>query len=82
MQLTRLLNALGFSKGCAQLAPKNPPPLVPNCLTATIAATGPRAIFWMTPPSSVVASALPCRVIGMPLAMSSTPAMKHSGTKI
>ena len=37
----RLVNALGFSNGCAELTPMNPPPLVPDCLIATWLAAGP-----------------------------------------
>ena len=41
-QVRKLLQALGFSKGCAEFAPKKPPPFVPKCLIGIIAATGPR----------------------------------------
>ncbi len=41
---SRLLQGLGFSNGWAELGPKKPPPLVPSCLIATSAATGPTAI--------------------------------------
>ena len=34
----------GFSNGCVLFGPKKPPPLVPSCLMATNAATGPRAM--------------------------------------
>ncbi len=30
-----LLQGVGFSNGCAELGPKKPPPLVPDCLIAT-----------------------------------------------
>ena len=65
---TRLVHWVGFSKGCAELALKNPPPLVPSSLIASCEATGPpgsvcvppaRVVrawngskFWMTPPMS------------------------------
>ena len=49
---------VGFSNGCVQLGPKNPPPLVPSCLIVTNAATGPRAIVCVAP-STVVATAAP-----------------------
>ena len=35
---------VGFSKGVAELAPKNPPPFVPKCLIDSNAAIGPDAI--------------------------------------
>ncbi len=35
---------MGFSNGCAELALKKPPPLVPSCLIASCDATGPRAM--------------------------------------
>ena len=34
-------SGVGFSKGCALLALKNPPPLVPSILMASCEATGP-----------------------------------------
>ena len=52
---TKLLRGVGFSKGCAALALKNPPPLVPRCLIAIWEATGPTAMVCLAP-SSVVAS--------------------------
>ena len=39
-----LVKPLGFSKGCAAFALKNPPPLVPRSLMASWDATGPWAI--------------------------------------
>ena len=38
---TILLSAVGFSNGCAEFAPKKPPPLVPSNLIASCEATGP-----------------------------------------
>ena len=52
---TKFDSAVGFSNGCAALALKKPPPLVPSILIATCDATGPTAIV-CRPPSSVVAS--------------------------
>ena len=46
---------VGFSNGCAELALKKPPPLVPSILMASCEATGPTAMVCL-PPSSVVAS--------------------------
>jgi hypothetical protein len=37
-------NGVGFSNGCALLALKKPPPLVPSILIASCEATGPCAI--------------------------------------
>ena len=37
----RFVKALGFSSGCAEFTPLNPPPLVPDCLMATWLAAGP-----------------------------------------
>ena len=37
-------SGVGFSNGCALLALKKPPPLVPNCLMISCDATGPWAI--------------------------------------
>jgi hypothetical protein len=44
-----LVKALGFSNGCAELALKKPPPLVPRSLIASIEATGPWAITCVAP---------------------------------
>src|SRR5262245_1343820 len=62
---TTLVQKVGFSNGCVLLGPKKPPPLVPSCLIATNAATGPRQIT-CTAPSNVVAGAAPANVIGTP----------------
>ena len=40
-QDNQLVSAVGFSNGCALFMPKKPPPLVPNCLMGTNAATRP-----------------------------------------
>ena len=40
----KLVHGVGFSNGCAELALKKPPPLVPSCLIASWLATGPMAI--------------------------------------
>ena len=47
---------VGFSNGCAEFTPKNPPPFVPNCLIAIWLAAGPPGIIWVsiTVPSSNV----------------------------
>ena len=41
----KLDNGVGFSKGTLLFGPYQPPPLLPNCLIATIGATGPSGIF-------------------------------------
>ena len=38
------MSGVGFSNGCALLALKKPPPLVPNILIASCEATGPCAM--------------------------------------
>ncbi len=52
---TKFDSAVGFSNGCAALALKKPPPLVPSILMAICEATGPTAMVCLAP-SSVVAS--------------------------
>ena len=47
----KLLNGVGFAYGCAPLALKKPPPLVPKFLINSSAATGPCAIDWSWPSS-------------------------------
>ena len=42
----KLLSGVGFSKGCALLALKKPPPFVPSILIVSCDATGPCAITW------------------------------------
>ena len=51
----KLVSGVGFSNGCALLALKKPPPLVPSSLMASCEATGPSAMVCL-PPSSVVTS--------------------------
>ena len=51
----KLDHGVGFSNGCAELALKKPPPLVPSCLIASWLATGPIAITCLAP-SRVVTS--------------------------
>ena len=62
---SKLVHGAGFSNGCAELALKKPPPLVPSSLIASCEATGPPGStcvppvmvctsvkplkFWMTP---------------------------------
>ena len=36
-----MTSGVEFSNGCAEFTLKNPPPLVPSCLTATCDAAGP-----------------------------------------
>ena len=47
MHSRRLLRGVGFSSGTALLGPYQPPPLVPSCLMATSAATGPTGMVWV-----------------------------------
>src|ERR1035441_10171258 len=51
----KLVSGVGFSYGCAPLALKKPPPLVPRFLMASCDATGPCAMVCF-PPSTVVAA--------------------------
>ena len=57
---------VGFSNGCALLAPKNPPPLVPNSLITSWDATGPCAITCCVTVCVVVFPSAPvtCTVCG------------------
>ena len=48
---TTLVSAVGFSNGCAELALKKPPPLVPSSLIASWNATGPSAMVCLAPSS-------------------------------
>ncbi len=40
----KVASGVGFSKGCAELTLKKPPPLVPSCLMAICEAAGPTAM--------------------------------------
>ena len=77
----RLLQAFGFSNGCAEFALNQPPPLVPNSLIASWNATGPIAMVW-EPPFSVcaVANASPGNSCGEPASTSSVPATMVTGS--
>ena len=46
---TKFVKPVGFSNGCAELALKKPPPLVPSSLIASCEATGPIAIVLASP---------------------------------
>ncbi|MNG22872.1 hypothetical protein D3C84_1074120 [compost metagenome] len=46
---SRLLQAVGFSNGCAEFTPKKPPPLVPSCLMAIWLAAGPSGMLCSVP---------------------------------
>ncbi len=56
----KFVSAVGFSYGCAELALKKPPPLVPSILIASCEATGPIA--------SVCLSVFMSSITGAPLA--------------
>ena len=47
----QLLNGFGFSNGCAELALKKPPPLLPISLMTSCEATGPPTIVCWAPAS-------------------------------
>ena len=49
----KFVSGVGFSNGCALLALKKPPPLVPNCLMISCDAAGPCAMTCLAP-STVV----------------------------
>jgi hypothetical protein len=56
---TKLASGVGFSYGCAALALKKPPPLVPSILMATCDEAGPIAIFCLSVVLSSI-TGLPC----------------------
>src|ERR1700675_2353140 len=47
----KFVHGVGLSNGWAELALKNPPPLVPSCLIASWLATGPIASVCLAPSS-------------------------------
>ena len=58
----KFVSGVGFSYGCAELALKKPPPLVPSILIASCEATGPMARVCVSVSAGSL-SALPCRVL-------------------
>src|ERR1700733_15144548 len=56
---------VGFSNGCAELAPNQPPPFVPSCLMAIIPAAGPLDTCTVSPWSVTMVS-LPLKPEGVP----------------
>ncbi len=76
-------SGVGFSSGMLLLGPYQPPPLVPSCLAATIAATGPSGSFWVSMPAAAsigVATGPAAKVEGTPWLVSSTAHSRHSGS--
>ena len=76
----KFVNGVGFSNGCAALALKKPPPLVPSCLIASCDATGPSAMVCLAP-SSVVVSAYGDRFWIAPCETRSSPNTMLRGRK-
>ena len=71
--------AFGFSYGCAELALKKPPPLVPSSLIASWLATGPPGRVWL-PPAIVVITRSGSRFWITPQASSSTATTMLNGS--
>ena len=78
---SRLLSGVGFSNGCAELALKKPPPLVPISLMASCDATGPPSACWV-PPARVAISVCADRFWITPMAISTTATTTDSGSRI
>src|SRR5262245_61881903 len=74
-------SGVGFSKGCALLALKKPPPLVPNCLIASCDATGPWAIVCFAP-SNVCATSYALRFCTAPCERYTSAPTRAIGNKI
>ena len=73
---------VGFSKGCALLLLKKPPPLVPNCLIASMKPVGPRAMVWVTPVSALWTTIGPLSVSMAPWATKMTPRTNANGNRM
>jgi hypothetical protein len=83
----KLVMALLFSSGWAELVLKKPPPLVPSCLIAIWLATGPPGIDCgptsaATAPSTGVASLKPWKFCTTPPSESRIATTKDSGSRI
>ena len=77
----RLVRPVGFSNGWAELMLKNPPPLVPSCLMASMKPTGPRAMVWETPFSELWMLTGPPKVSMAPWPTKIRPAMMAMGVR-
>ena len=77
-----MVRAVGFSKGWAGSALKNPPPLVPSCLMASMKPTGPRAMVWVTPLRASWIVTGPARVCTAPWPTKMMPATKAIGSRM
>ncbi len=47
--MNQFVKGFGFSKGCAELALKKPPPLLPSVLDGLLEPTGPPGMVWCAP---------------------------------
>lgn len=74
-----LVHGAGFSKGCDELALKNPPPFVPSSLIASCEATGPPGSTWV-PPVIVPTSVKPLKFCATPATISAMAATIDSGS--
>ena len=77
---TKLVSGVGFSKGCAELTLKKPPPSPLKSLMASCEATGPRAIVCVAP-SRVVAPAEGAKVCGTPCVIRKSAASTQIGRR-
>ena len=78
---SRLVSPVGFSKGWAELMLKNPPPLVPNCLIASMNPTGPTAMVCETPLSMSWMWTGPLNVSTAPWATKTKPVRVAMGSR-
>ena len=76
------MSAVGFSKGSRCCWSKKPPPLVPNCLIASMKPIGPRAIVWVTPLSASWTHIGPLRVSTAPWPTKMMPGTKANGSRM
>ena len=76
------MNPVGFSKVVAELALRNPPPLFPSCLIASMEPIGPRAIDWTTPLMASWMLTVPASVCTAPWPTMTRPKTKAMGKKM
>ncbi len=74
------MSEVGFSKGCAELALKKPPPLLPSSLIASWLATGPPVSTCGCPARVVIV--VSAKLCTTPPARSSSAATNDSGSRI
>ena len=78
----KFVSPVGFSKGCAPLPLKKPPPFVPSCLMASMKPTGPTAMTWVILFKTSWMCTGPLRVCAAPWPTKMSPNTKAIGSSM